>query len=282
MKKFTIVLIVQLFISLIAYGQQRIKYGSNNGKYVSIQNSKIYYEEYGKGIPLILLQGGMGSIADFSLCIPGFSKKFHVIAPDMPGQGRSQLADSMSYELLADFISIFIDKLKLDSAYVVGWSDGGNAALILANKRPDKIKKVLVAGSNYKRSGFPSIENDTTDFVRLINSPEFEILDKEELDVYRGLYPGRDWRKFFIDINKMWSQKIYYPAAVLEGIQIPVMIVLGDRDAVTLEHGIEMRNLVKGSQFCVLPDTTHRVFHEKPNLIVQIAISFFENLKNPL
>ena len=80
----------------------------------------------------------------------------------------------------------------------------------------------------------------------------------------------------------MWNQKIYYPAAVLEGIQIPVMIVLGDRDAVTLEHGIEMRNLVKGSQFCVLPDTTHRVFHEKPNLIVQIATSFFENLKNPL
>lgn len=277
MTRLSIIIIISFFICGHTYGQKSIKYGSNNGKYVSVFNTKIYFEEYGKGIPLILLEGGMGSIADFSLCIPEFSKNFHVIAPDMPGQGRSQLADSMSYTLLADYISQFIDLLKLDSAYVVGWSDGGNAALILANKRPDKIKKVLVAGSNYKRSGFPSIENDTTDFVKLINSPEFEIMAKEELDTYRSLYPGRDWKKFFIDINIMWSQKIYFPASVLEGIKVPVMIVLGDKDAVTLEHGIEMHNLIKGSQFCVLPNTTHRVFHEKPELINKIAIDFFKN-----
>ena len=46
-------------------GQQKIKYGSNNGKYISIFNTQIYYEEYGKGTPLILLQGGMGSIEGF-------------------------------------------------------------------------------------------------------------------------------------------------------------------------------------------------------------------------
>lgn len=195
----------------------------------------------------------------------------------MPGQGRSQLADSMSYQLLADYISNMIDLLKLDSAYVIGWSDGGNTALILASKRPGKIKKVLVSGSNYKLSGIPTMLNDTTDFEKVINSPDFEERDKEELDNYRRLYPGRDWRKFFIDINKMWSQKIYFPATVLEGIKIPVMVVLGDRDIITLEHGIEMHNLIKGSQFCVLPNTSHRVFHERPELINEIAIDFFKN-----
>jgi pimeloyl-ACP methyl ester carboxylesterase len=255
------------FLCGLTYGQQSIKYGSNNGKYISVYSTKIYYEEYGKGIPLLLLEGGMGSIANFSLCIPDFSKRFHVYAPDMPGQGRSQLADSMSYQLLADYISKFIDVLKLDSAYIVGWSDGGNTALILANRRPDKIKKILVAGANYKRSGLPSIENDTTDFVKLINSPEFEEIDKEELNNYRSLYPGRDWKKFFIDINKMWSQKIYFPATVLEGIKIPVMIVLGDRDAVTLEHGIEMYKLIKGSQFCVF------TWHNPPSISRKTCIN---------
>jgi pimeloyl-ACP methyl ester carboxylesterase len=193
----------------------------------------------------------------------------------MPGQGRSQLADSMSYQLLADYISKFIDELKLDSAYIMGWSDGGNAALILAHDRPDKIKKVISSGGNYKLAGIPSMLNDTTDFVRLINSPEFEEIDKEHLQHYKSLYPGRNWRKFFIDINKMWAQKIYFPASKLKGINIPVMIVLGDHDIVTLEHGIEMHRLIKGSRFCVLPNTSHRVFHERPKLINDIASDFF-------
>jgi pimeloyl-ACP methyl ester carboxylesterase len=277
MNKLTLLIITSVLLNALTYGQQKIKFGSNKGKYISVRNTKIYYEEYGKGTPLILLEGGMGSIADFSLCIPALSKRFHVIAPDMPGQGRSQLADSMSYQLLADYISSLIDLLKLDSACIMGWSDGGNTALILANKRPDKIKKILVSGANYKLSGIPSMLNDTTDFRRVINSPDFEEIDKEELDKYRSLYPGRDWKKFFIDINVMWSQKIYFPATILEGIKIPVMIVLGDRDIVTPEHGIEMYNLIKGSQLCILPDTSHRVFHERPSLISEIAFDFFKN-----
>jgi pimeloyl-ACP methyl ester carboxylesterase len=277
MNKLTLLIITSVLLNALTYGQQKIKFGSNKGKYISVRNTKIYYEEYGKGTPLILLEGGMGSIADFSLCIPALSKRFHVIAPDMPGQGRSQLADSMSYQLLADYISSLIDLLKLDSACIIGWSDGGNTALILANKRPDKIKKILVSGANYKLSGIPSMLNDTTDFRRVINSPDFEEIDKEELDKYRSLYPGRDWKKFFIDINVMWSQKIYFPATILEGIKIPVMIVLGDRDIVTPEHAIEMYNLIKGSQLCILPDTSHRVFHERPSLISEIAFDFFKN-----
>ena len=265
-----------LFATDLSFGQHPTVYGSNNGKYTRVFNSNIYYEEYGKGIPLILLEGGMGSIADFSLCIPVLSKHFRVIAPDMPGQGRSQMADSISYQLLANYISKLIDVLGLDSAYIMGWSDGGNTALILANNRPDKIKKVLASGANYKLSGYPSILNDTTNYERLINSPEFEADAKEEIQNYLNLCPGRDWKKFFIDINKMWSQKIYFPASILEGINVPVMIVLGDRDAVTLEHGVEMYRLIKGSQFCVLPNTSHRVFYERPDIINEIAIQFFE------
>lgn len=251
-----------------------ISYGSNNGKYISIFNTKIYYEEYGKGTPLILLQGGMGGIENFSLCIPELSKHFRVIAPDTPGQGRSEMADSMSYPLIAGYVSELIDKLKLDSAYVMGWSDGGNAGLILGYNRPDKVKKVVAAGANYKLSGYPSVQNDSTDWEKVLTDSAFEKENKEAIDTYIKLYP-RDWKKMIIDINKMWKQEIYFSPTVLEGLKIPVMIVLGDRDAVTLEHGIEMYRLIKGSQFCVLPNTSHAVFHERPDLINEIAIDFF-------
>jgi pimeloyl-ACP methyl ester carboxylesterase len=254
---------------------KKIPYGSNKGKYISIFNTKIYYEEYGKGTPLILLQGGMGSIGDFALCIPELSKHFRVIAPDTPGQGRSELADSISYPLMAEYISKLIDLLKLDSAYVIGWSDGGNTGLILGNNRPDKIKKVLVSGANYKLSAYPSIATDTSDWEKELKSPEFEIKNKEAIKEYVGLCPTpRDWRKVLIDLNKIWRQEIYFSPTVLEGLKIPVMIVLGDRDTVTLEHGIEMYRLIKGSQFCILPNTSHAVFHEKPDLITQMAIDF--------
>ncbi len=238
MKNLAFILIVFVLSAEYAHGQKSIKYGSNNGKYVSIFNTKIYYEEYGNGTPLLLLEGGMGSIEDFAACIPTLSRKYRVIAPDMPGQGRSGMADSMSYQLLANYISKFVDVIGVDSCYVMGWSDGGNTALILANNRADKIKKVLVSGANYSLNGYPSILKDTTDFVREINSPQFEIDAKVEIAHYLKLGPGRDWKKMFIDVNKMWKQPTYFPASVLEGINIPVMLVLGDKDAVTLEHGI--------------------------------------------
>lgn len=275
-KRVLILMFISFLLTGLTFGQKQIPYGSNNGKYISIFNTKIYYEEYGKGTPLILLQGGMGGIEDFSLCIPELSKHFRVIAPDTPGQGRSELADSMSYPLMAEYISNMIDILRLDSAYVMGWSDGGNTGLILGNNRPDKIKKVLASGANYKLSAYPSILNDTSDWEKELRSPAFEIKNKEGIKEYLSLCPTpRDWRKMLIDITKMWHQEIYFSPTILEGLKIPVMIVLGDRDAVTLEHGIEMHRLVKGSQLCILPNTSHRVFHERPDLINEIAINFF-------
>src|SRR6478609_6475650 len=99
-----------------------IQYGSNDGKHISIRNTKIYYEEYGQGMPLLLLSGGglERSIKDFEKCIPGLSKQYRVIAPDTPGQGRSEQSDSVGYEIFADLMSQFIDSLKVDSVYVMG------------------------------------------------------------------------------------------------------------------------------------------------------------------
>ena len=125
-------------------------------------------------------------------------------------------------------------------------------------------------------SGFPSVQNDTTDWEKVFANNAFEIENKAAIDNYVNLCPWpRDWKKMIIDINKMWAQEIYFPATVLEGLKISVMIVLGDCDAVTLEHGIEIHRLIKKSQLCVLPNTSHAVFHEKPDLINEIAIEFF-------
>ena len=47
------------------------------------------------------------------MCIPELMKHFRVIAPDDPGQGRSEMLDTMTYDLLAEYVSKLIDILKL-------------------------------------------------------------------------------------------------------------------------------------------------------------------------
>lgn len=264
-----------IFFCFVAFGQKKIPYDSNDGKYVPIFNKKIYYEEYGHGVPLLLLQGGLKGISDFSSCIPELSKHFRVIAPDDPGQGRSEMFDTMTYQILADYVSKLIDILKLDSVYIVGWSDGGNAALILAENRPDKVKKIMVSGANFTRSGYV---NDTSenDKVELI-PPNYQPppTDQKWIDSY-FIANKPYWRKIINDRKIMWAKDTCIPKQTLEKISIPVMIVLGDRDEITLEQGIEMHRLIKKSQFCVLPNTSHDVFNESPKLITEIAIDFFK------
>jgi pimeloyl-ACP methyl ester carboxylesterase len=264
-------LILNLFyFASSSFAQKQIAYDSNNGKIISILNTKIYYEEYGQGMPLILLHGGMGSIADFSLCIPELAKHYHVIAPDAPGQSRSEMSDSISYELLAEYVYQMILKLNVDSVYIMGWSDGGNAALILASEHPDKVKKVLVSGANYKFSGY--IFGDSLKPIPADYKPPAE--EQKSIDDYFKVNPGQ-WRKIVNDRIAMWAKEIYFPASILEKIHMPVMLVLGDKDAVTAEHGLEMHRLIRGSYFCILPNTSHKVFAERPKLIDEIAIDFF-------
>jgi len=120
MKKTLGIILVSLVWTSCNTGTAKIEYGSNDGRYISINNRKIYFEEYGNGTPLLLLSGGglHRSIKDFGKCIPDLSKKFRVIVPDTPGQGRSEQTDSLSYNLLTDFMSQLMDSLKVDSAYV--------------------------------------------------------------------------------------------------------------------------------------------------------------------
>lgn len=267
--KFRILFFTMLF-SL--YTAAQIRYGSNNGKYLTIEGTKIYYEEYGKGTPLLLIHGGFGSIDDFEKIIPILAKKYRVIIADAPGLGRSEYSDSpLSYNLLTEYQSQIIDKLKLDNLYVIGWSDGAIIGLILAKNRPDKVKKLLISGANYKLNGLKDREEaknwTDTDWVEK-NWPHW-------IKHYQKLSPNKDWKRYVNEVKQMWFQEQYFPKSDLEAIIIPTLVVYGDNDLYTLEHGIEIHNAIKNSQFCVIPNCSHDVFEEKPELISRLSIDFF-------
>jgi pimeloyl-ACP methyl ester carboxylesterase len=225
---------VLVFLTFTLLGQSQIKYGSNEnvGKYLFIKGTKVYFEEYGIGTPLLLLHGGFGSISDFQKCIKKLSGRYRVIIPDAPGLGRSDYANTtISYNLLADYNSKLVDQLKLDSLYILGWSDDTNW-----------VEKNLVNWIKY----------------------------------YRTL-SSKDWKRYVSEVGQMWFKEQYFPKENFNKIQIPVMLVYGDKDMYTIEHGLEIHYAIKNSQFCVIPNCTHEVFWDKPELINQIAIDFFDN-----
>ena len=270
-------ILVSLLWTSCNTGTKTFEYGSNNGRWITINNKKIYFEEYGHGTPLLLLSGGglSRSIKDFEKCIPELAKHYRVIAPDTPGQGRSEQADSLSYPVLLEFMSQFIDSLKIDSAYVMGWSDGGITGILLAEKRSDKVKKVVAVGANNGlRRAIPA--DVPIDAVNPMPVDEWAKNNKESIDQYMNKLP-RDWKKLLNELNTMWYQRDeYFSDSIYGRINIPVMIVLGDRDDIITEHGLEMHRLIKESQFCILPNTSHEVFAERPDIINKIAIDFFK------
>ncbi len=267
-----------IFSTACNTGIRKVDYGSNNGRYISINDRRIYVEEYGQGVPLLLLSGGglNRSIKDFEKCIPGLSEHYRVILPDTPGQGRSEQTDSLNYELLTNFMSQLIDSLKIDSAYVMGLSDGAIVGILLAERRADKIRKVVAVGANNGTRGFILPAGINVDSIKIPELNEWAAYHEKDIEWYGTLTPKKDWRKMANNLNLMWYAKEYFPVSIYDRISQPVMIVLGDRDDISVEHGLEMHRRIKNSQFCVLPNTSHEVFAEKPDLINKIALDFFK------
>ena len=281
MKKTTLFIFagLQLLLTNCEVENKKSDYGSNGGAYINIRGKKVYYEEYGKGMPLLLLSGGghSRSIKDFAPCIPGLSEHFRIIAPDTPAQGLSEQPDSISYEILTETMSQLIDSLSVDSLYVMGWSDGGIVGILLAERRADKVRKVIAVGANNGKRGFNIPPEIPLESVVPPSKEVFEKLNKPLIEDYSKL-PGKDWVKLLESLSKMVYADEYFSPSIYGRIKIPVMIVVGDRDDISIQHGEEMYKAIKGSQFCVLPNTSHEVFKERPHLINPIAIDFFNAL----
>jgi pimeloyl-ACP methyl ester carboxylesterase len=258
----------------VCLAQTNIPYGSNNGKYQRVKGVNLYYEEYGQGAPLLLIHGGLSSIENFAPVIPGLSKKFRVIAVDCPGQGRSEQAEYLSYQLMADYFSQMIDLLKLDSVYVFGYSDGGNVALLMAADRPDKVKKaVAFAGASHTSGYF----DWATSGLSQMNPEAVEKDYKWWLEPHLKRTPQKDrWKKFISDFAKMCATPQIIPDQKLADIKTKVLIVQGDNDIVKPEHAVKLHQSIKNSQLCILPATSHFALMEKPDLLNLIAIEFFE------
>ncbi len=223
------------------------------GRFINLDDAKIYTEEYGKGEPLILLHGNNGSIADFYLQIPFLAKHFKVIAIDTRGQGRSTDLSTTpySYDRFAEDLYQIIIQLGLEKVNIVGWSDGGNTALSFNLAHPALVKKVVTIGANLYPSGVEDSLMAT--FKNQINTDE---LPKNHR------------------LTKLMLEHPNITESQLKEIHNPVLVIAGSHDVIKPAHTQLIANQIKGAKLQIIPNATHYVPFEQPHQLNQIILNF--------
>ena len=255
---------------------KQIEYGSNKqvGKYIHVNDIKIYYEIYGKGEPLLLLHGNSGSIENFLYQIPELSKHFKVIAIDSRAQGRSSDSDKeITYALMASDMSELIDKLNLGIVNIAGWSDGGNTGLELAFAHPEKVKKLITFGANYTHENWMAAPDN------VVMDAKDPLIVKTSMMIQR--YKGAierispNIKKKLADLTEKYPN---FTLDQLKKIEIPVLVVAGDHDIINLDQTIALFTNLPKSQLFIVPGASHLAPAEQPELINSMVINF---LKTP-
>lgn len=121
---------------------------------------KLHYREKGRGEPLILLHGNGESSAYFIHQLNYFSKWYRVIAVDTRGHGFSPRGLApFTIRQFAEDLRCFMDERRIEQAHILGFSDGGNIALIFALKYPERVKRLILNGANLNSEGVkPSVQ----------------------------------------------------------------------------------------------------------------------------
>lgn len=244
-------------IEVITNREKALKtsYGkSMDGKYIDLGNAKIYYEEYGKGHPLIFLHGNNGSISDFYQQIPFFSKYYHVIAIDTRGQGKSTdlTKEDYTYEEFANDLYEVIQHLNLEKMSIMGWSDGGNTGLIFNSQHPELVSKLVTIGANLNPSGV------SEDFI---NDLKKQISENEA--------GNQRLIKLMLNHPDITSKQLIH-------ITNPVLIIAGSDDVIKEEHTKEIQKLILNSELEIIPNATHYIPFEKPKKLNELIFEFLK------
>jgi pimeloyl-ACP methyl ester carboxylesterase len=245
-------------------------------KWAEVNGHRLFYEVRGSGKPVLVLHGG-GSTADesFAPLFKDLKTRFQFIAPEQVGHGHTpDVEGPFSYVSMADDTAELLKSLKLGKVDVIGWSDGGIIALILGNRYPDLVNRLIVSGANYSPEGLP--EKDLRELEEA--APEKLLGDKDH-ETYRAESPDGD-SHFDAVCEKLRQLWLHHPSPDelsvedLHQIQSRVLVMSGDHDAVRLSHTLQIYKTLPNAELLVLPATGHDTFNEKPEYVEQEIVRF--------
>lgn len=248
------------------------------GKHFQIDSAKNYCEETGnpQKQPLIFLHGGFGNIEDFNEIIPLLDKEYRIIGIDSRGQGKSTLGnEKLTYERLEKDIHGIITELNLDNPIVVGFSDGGIAALRLAGNNRINIDKLIVIGSTWHSKSLES----TKDILGGITAEIWKKKFPKTYEMYQKLNPEPNFDKLSESIVQMWVNETNTgrPNEKVENIKCPTLIVRGDKDHLMSKNSaFELSEKINAANLANIPFCGHEVYVEQKEILMNLINQFLK------
>ena len=226
----------------------------------------MWYDERGHGEPCVLLHPGGAGVDSRAMdpTLAALAEVLHVYTPEQRGHGRTpDVAGQASYELMA----AGHHRLHRDGHRPPGppgrVSDGAVVALVVALRRPDLVRRLVLAAGVFHRDGWAQGVLDG-------EPPEF--LERS----YGELSPDGIGH-YGVIVAKLAAMHAREPAltpADLRAVTCRTLVMVADDDEVRLEHAIEAYRSLPDAELAVVPGTSHGLLVEKPELCNLLITEF--------
>jgi pimeloyl-ACP methyl ester carboxylesterase len=235
--------------------------------YAPVNGLEMYYEIHGSDRPLVVLHGAYMTIGMMGEVMSGLAEARRIIAVELQGHGRTADVDRpLTYEQMADDVAALIGHLGIEQADVFGYSMGGGAALQVAVRHPEVVRKLVVASASYTSDG---MHPELLEMIPTITPEVFAGSPIEEAYLRTAPNPD-DFPNLVAKLKRLDMEPYAWPPEDIREIAAPTLLIIGDSDAIRLEHAVELFRLLGGgvmgdlaglpkSQLAVLPGTSHFV-----------------------
>jgi pimeloyl-ACP methyl ester carboxylesterase len=254
------------------------------GDRIEVNGMRMYYEVSGTGEPLIVLHGAYMNIPAMGEIIPTLAETHKVYALELQGHGRTTDIDRpITSPNLADDVAVFMDRVGLEQADVFGYSMGAAAGLQLAIRHPEKVSKLVVASVAYDSDGF---QPAFYEFLPQMSPEMFAGTPMEE--GYKKLAPDPEGFRALVEkLIALEAVPMHWEADVKK-LQLPVLVIAGDADVVTLEHTVKLFRLLGGggmgdmgqplpaARLAILPASSHTTVIDQPELLRALIEPFLK------
>ena len=245
-----------------------------NSGYIDLRGHQTFsYEWDNNGEALVLFHGGLSQTTHFyESVLPAVEDNFHVFGYDRTGHGfTGDREGSMHFEFQCSEAIAYLEDVVREPAHLIGHSDGAIIALMVAMKRPDLVKSVVLFGGLFHFSGtLPMPEFDGN--ISQDDRDEYAITSPDAPDTLEAKI-----RKMFA----IWYSEPTYTVEDVATVSCPALVIVGDDDVISHHHTIEMYEALPQGQLAVIPAASHQANKEKPAIFQMFIREFLSNLEFP-
>ena len=259
---------------------------------VRVNGFEMYYEDIGKGVPVVFIHGIGGDLNEWFLFTQEFSKEIRCITLDLRGHGRSEKPDHpYTQSMFADDVAALLDYLKIDEAYYCGLSMGGFVALKSALNRPEKVRGLILVdtgarisaktaeiASKWAQAAEKGIEAYIEAEIGDLFHPMFIRRHKNEVEVFAESMRTREGvAETFARVDQGYALEPYNLTEELRNIRVPTLIIHGREDKIVpYEEAVLIHKEIKNSNLVPIPFASHLSAIERKDFFIDLLLYFVE------